>query len=208
MNRIISLHGDAESVGKNWKKKQAARELRKLTALKKKSNSKKVEVAVENIKNKFGALNKFAKLCSKTNRVIYRLCDTKKKKIDESQNSRKLASGDREEIKQHAISEEAVNYLPTACYANIGFLKKPLKHNYEDFIQSRDNLKRPISFSSYYRNTPKNVKPMTKTPHLQCTCEKCDNIDKMSSKLIGNQFSGIDRNLKKAMESGAHLKMT
>ena len=42
---------------------------------------------------------------------------------------------------------------------------------------------------------------MTKTPHLQCTCEKCDNIDKMSSKLIGNQFSGIDRNLKKAMES-------
>ena len=42
---------------------------------------------------------------------------------------------------------------------------------------------------------------MTKTPHLQCTCEKCDNIDKMSSELIGNQFSGIDRNLKKAMES-------
>ena len=42
---------------------------------------------------------------------------------------------------------------------------------------------------------------MTKTPHLQFTCEKCDNIDKMSSKLIGNQFSGIDRNLKKAMES-------
>ena len=42
---------------------------------------------------------------------------------------------------------------------------------------------------------------MTKTPHLQCTCEKCDNIDQMSSKLIGNQFSGIDSNLKKAMES-------
>ena len=112
---------------------------------------------MENIKNKFGALNKFAKLCSETNRVIYRLCDTKKKKIDESQYSRKLASGDREEIKQHAISEEAVNYLPTAHYTNIGFLKKPLKHNYEDFIQSRDNLKRLISFSSYYRNTPKNV---------------------------------------------------
>ena len=50
MNRIISLHGDAESVGKNWEKKQAARELRKLTALKKKSNPKEVEVAVENIK--------------------------------------------------------------------------------------------------------------------------------------------------------------
>ena len=79
---------------------------------------------MENIKNKFGVLNKFAKLCSKTNRVIYRLCDTKKKTIDESQYLRKLASGDREEIKQHAISEEVVNYLPTACYANIGFLKK------------------------------------------------------------------------------------
>ena len=99
--------------------------------------------------------------------------------MDESKYSRKLASGDREEIKQHAVSEEAVNYLPTACYANTGFLKKPLKHNYEDFIQSRPNCKRPISFSSYYRNTPKNVKPMIKPPHLQCTCEKCDNIDKI-----------------------------
>ena len=33
-----------------YEKKQAARELRKLTALKKKSNPKEVEVAVENIK--------------------------------------------------------------------------------------------------------------------------------------------------------------
>ena len=42
---------------------------------------------------------------------------------------------------------------------------------------------------------------MMKTPHLQCTCEKCDNIDKMSSKHIGNNVSGIERNLKKAIES-------
>ena len=35
--------------------------------------------------------------------------------MDESKYSRKLASGDREEIKQHAVSEEAVNYLPTAA---------------------------------------------------------------------------------------------
>ena len=92
MNRIIiSLHGDAQHAGEKYEKKQAARELRKLTALKKKSNPKEIEVAVENIKNKFGALNKFAKLCSETNRVIYRLCDTKKKKIDESQYSKKIS---------------------------------------------------------------------------------------------------------------------
>ena len=41
---------------------------------------------------------------------------------------------------------------------------------------------------------------MMKTPHLQCPCEKCDNIDKMSSKLIGNNVSGIDRNPKKSNE--------
>ena len=35
-----------------YEKKQAARELRKLTALKKKSNPKEIEVAVENIKKK------------------------------------------------------------------------------------------------------------------------------------------------------------
>ena len=58
------------------------------------------------------------------------------------------------------------------------------------------------SSASYYRNYPQKCKTNDMgAPHLQCTCEKCDNIDKMSSKLIGNQFSGIDRNLKKAMES-------
>ena len=59
------------------------RELRKLTALKK-GHSKEIEVAVDNIRNKFGTLNKFVKLCSETNRVIYRLCDTMEKKMDES----------------------------------------------------------------------------------------------------------------------------
>ena len=37
---------------------------------------------------------------------------------------KKLASGDREEIKQHTISEEAVNYLPTAQYAKYQFPEK------------------------------------------------------------------------------------
>ena len=81
VNRIISNpQEDAKIVRINMKKKQATRELRKLTALKKRHHSKEIEVAVDNIRNKFGALNKFAKLCSKTNRVIYRLCDTKEKK--------------------------------------------------------------------------------------------------------------------------------
>ena len=41
---------------KKYVKKQAARELRKLTALKKKSNPKEIEVAVENIKKQIWCL--------------------------------------------------------------------------------------------------------------------------------------------------------
>ena len=95
-----------------WKKTGIKR-FKKTNSLKK-DHSKEIEVAVDNIRKKFGALNKFAKLCSETNRVIYRLCNTKEKIFDESKYSRKLASEDREEIKQHDVSKEAVNYLPTA----------------------------------------------------------------------------------------------
>ena len=107
-----------------YKKKQATRELRKLTSLRKKGYLKNLQEAVDSTRNKFGALNKFSKLCSETNRVINTLCDKKQKKMDESKYSRKFASGDRGGIKNNALSEEAVNYLPTACYVNTGFLKK------------------------------------------------------------------------------------
>ena len=173
------------------KKKQAACELRKVQKMKDQGKVKEIEEVVDSIKQKFGTLQQFAKSCGETNRVIYRLCDTKEKKVDESQFSHKLASGDREEIMQHLISEENVNYIPTARHANKGYLKKPLKHSYEDVIDNRPLGRRPLSFSSFNRNIPKNIKPVSKTPHYQCTCEKCDNLKKITVKLIGNKVSGV-----------------
>lgn len=72
-------------------------------------------------------------------------------------------------------------YIPTARYANLGYLKKPLKHSYEDFIDNRPLGRTPLSFSLFNRNIPKNMKHVSKT-HFQCTCEKCDNIKKDNSK--------------------------
>lgn len=57
-----------------------------------------MEEVVDSIKQKFGNLQKFAKSCGETKRVVYMLCDTKEKKVDERKYSHKLASGDREEI--------------------------------------------------------------------------------------------------------------
>ena len=82
-------------------KKQAARDLWKLQKVKEQRKVKQVEEVVDTIKQKFGTLQQFAKSCGETIRVIYRLCDTKEKKVDETRFSHKLASGDREEIMQH-----------------------------------------------------------------------------------------------------------
>ena len=60
--RILSNpQEEAKIVGILWKQ-QAKRDLRKLTALKR-GHSKEIEVAVDNIRKRFGALNQFAKLC-------------------------------------------------------------------------------------------------------------------------------------------------
>ena len=173
---------------------------KKLQKVKEQGKVKQVEEVVDSIKQKFGTLQQFAKSCGEMNRVIYRLCDTKEKKVDETRFSHKLASGNREEIMQYLISEENVNYIPTARHANKGYLKKPLKHSYEDFIDNRPLGRRPLSFSSFNRNIPKNIKPVSKTPHYQCTCEKCDNLKKITVKLIGNKVSGVEQNIRKAME--------
>ena len=62
------------------------------------------------------------------------------------------------------------------------------------------NSHRPISRSTIYRHMHKNCKPMKKTPHLQCYCKECSNLEMKGSSLIKVKVVGVSNVMRHAVE--------
>ena len=174
----------------------ASRYLRKMMELKKRKKMVEFEKVGQEVLGIFLTKRDFAHFAYETERVIYRLFDIKHKEIDDSKYTKKLKSGLKEEIRQHSISKHNANVFPTARFGRYYYLRCPISQLHADWLNSH----RQISRSSVYRNMDKNVKPMRKTPHLQCYCKECGNLEFMGKELFKANVTGACGNARHAVE--------
>ena len=143
----------------------ASRYLRKMMELKKKKSLPELEKVQQEVLSIFENKRIFGFYAYKTERVIYRLFDNKQKKPDESQYTKKIKVSHKEEICKHSISKHNANVFPTAQFGKYYYLCCPISQLHADYINSHPR----VSKSTIYRNLDKSVKPMKKTPHIQCS---------------------------------------
>ena len=174
----------------------ASRYFRKLVELKKKKKTLELQNLQNEILEKFRSKREFCSFTSETERVIYRLFDNKKKEKDESCYKKKIKTSEKEEIRRHSISKDNANVFPTARFGKYYYLRCPISQLHTEWVNSH----RAISRSTIYRHMDKNCKPMKKTPHLQCYCKECSNLESKGSALIKAGVVGASNVTRHAVE--------
>ena len=114
--------------------------------------------------------------------MIYRLFQSKAPVKNESVYTKKLKTKEKEEIRKHSISKFNANIFPTARFGCYYYLRCPISQLHADWLNSH----RKVSRTTIYCNLDKNVKPMKKTPHLQCYCKECSNLESKGRALFTN----------------------
>ena len=145
---------------------------------------------------KFSNKREFAIFTAEMERVIYRLFDNKKKEKDESFYRKKIKTSEKEEICLHSISKDNANIFPTAQFGKNYYLRCPISRLHMVWVNSHQ----PISRSTIYHHMDKNCKPMKKTPHLQCYCKECSNLEMKGSSLIKAKVIGVSNVMRHAVE--------
>ena len=149
----------------------ASRYLRKMVELKKNKKKLGLEELKKEILEKFRSRREFAFFCNETERVIYRLFQSKAPVKNESIYTKKLKMEKKEEMRKHSISKFNANVFPTAHFGRYYYLQCPISQQHADWLNSHWKVSR----TTIYWNLDKNVKLMKKTPHLQCYCKECSN---------------------------------
>ena len=173
----------------------ASRYLCKMVELKKKKNMLELQKIQNEVLEKFSSKRKFAIFSAETERVIYQFFDNKKKKKDESFYRKKIKTSEKEEICQHTISQDNANVFPTAQFGKNYYLRCPISRLHTEWVNSYW----PISRSTIYHHMDKNCKPMKKTPHQQCYCKECSNLEMKGSLLIKAKVIGVSNVMRHAV---------
>ena len=185
------------------KYRMASRYLRKMTDLKKQRKKLQLEKVQKEVLEIFLNKREFAHYAYETERVVYRLFDNRERAKDESAYKKKIKSSEKEEIRMHSISKHNANVFPTARFGRYYYLRCPISRLHADWVNSH----RLISKSTIYRHMDTNVKPMRKTPHLQCYCKECGNLESKGRALIKANVIGATNNARHALEmTWCHFK--
>ena len=99
-------------------------------------------------------------------------------------------------MRKHSISKFNANVFPTACFGHYYYLQCPISQLHVDWLNSH----RKVSRTTIYRNLDKNVKPMKKTPHLQCYCKECSNLESKGRALFHEHMPGTSGNARHSVE--------
>ena len=171
----------------------ASRYLQKMVELKKKKNTLEMQKIQNKVLEKLISKHKFVTFTAEMERVIYQLFDNKKKEKDERFYRKKIKTSEKEEIHRHSTSKDNANIFPTAQFGKNYYLRCQL---HTEWVNSH----RPISRSTIYCHMDKNCKPMKKTPHLQCYCKECSNLEMKGGFLIKAKVIGVSNVTRHAVE--------
>ena len=174
----------------------ASRYLRKMVELKKNKKKLELEELKKEVLEKFRSRREFAFFCNETERVIYRLFQSKAPVKNESIYTKKLKTEEKEEMRKHSISKFNANIFPTARFGHYYYLRCPISQLHADWLNSH----RKVSRTTIYQNLDKNVKPMKKTPHLQCYCKECSNLESKGRALFHEHIPGTSGNARHSVE--------
>ena len=178
------------------KSRLASRYLRKMVELKKNKKKLELEKVKKQVLEKFRSRREFAIFCNETERVIYRLFQSKAPVKNESVYTKKLKTEEKEEIRKHSISKFNANIFPTACFGRYYYLWCSISQLHADWLNSHWKVSR----TTIYRNLDKNVKPMKKIPHLQCYCKECSNLESKGRALFHEHMPGTSGNARHSVE--------
>ena len=178
------------------KSRLASRYLRKMVELKKNKKKLELEELKKEVLEKFRSRQEFAFFCNETERVIYRLFQSKAPVKNESIYTKKLKTEEKEEMRKHSISKFNANIFPTARFGHYYYLQCPISQLHADWLNSHWKVSR----TTIYRNLDKNVKPMKKTPHLQCYCKECSNLESKGRALFHEHMPGTSGNARHSVE--------
>ena len=168
------------------KSRLASGYLRKMVELKKNKKKLELEELKKEVLEKFRSRRELAFFCNEMERVIYRLFHSKAPVKNESIYMKKLKTEEKEEMRKHSISKFNANVFPTARFGRYYYLQCPISQLHADWLNSH----RKVSRMTIYRNLDKNVKPMKKTPHLQCYCKECSDLESKGRALFHEHMPG------------------
>ena len=102
-------------------------------------------------------------------RVISRIFSTDSKPVVDDLYTRKLKDQDKRRIVEFYEKEGISKPLPYEKYANQQFLSQSLKETYKENVEYTQDEVRTVSFLTFAKYRPSNVKVVGKTPHIMCT---------------------------------------
>ena len=118
-------------------------------------------------------LSKAAVICFMSKAGMTWLC-TK----PEAKKAHPVTQKDVEKIVTFISKDTVTQQLPSKKYAGKKYMRKILLLAYAQYaLEQEKDGDRTLSFSSFYRNLPGEVRVMGKTPFRMCACETCVNFD-------------------------------
>ena len=176
------------------------RQLRQISVLKKQNRKNEAEKLVLELLEIYGSIANVSLSCGETPRVISRIFSTDSKPVVDDLYTRKLRDQDKRRIVEFYKKEGISKPLPYEKYANQQFLSQSLKETYKEYVESTQDEVRTVSFLTFAKYRPSNVKVVGKTPHIMCTCDKCDNLIHKAEKLRHHGLRVIPLYQRNAME--------
>ena len=156
---------------------------------------------IEEVKEKYETLRKFAQVAQETECVIYRLCNTEAKQSNEDNFVRKLQSSVRKQVTEYCRKQGVSRPIPSARHGNRSYLTDTLRNVHEEFMDNMNLTDQNISISSFYRSIPEDVRTSEKTPHILYTCESCTNLENAAAKLLEYNAQNISYHRKCIIDS-------
>ena len=194
------IHLAKRRIGHNKENVYVNRQLRQIAVLKKQNRKNEAEKLVLELLEIYGSIANVSLACGETPRVISRIFSTDSKPVVDDLYTRKLKDQDKRRILEFYEKEGISKPLPYEKYANQQFLSQSLKETYKEYVESTQNEVRTVSFLTFAKYRPSNVKVVGKTPHIMCTCDKCDNLIHKAEKLRHHGLRVIPLYQRNAME--------
>ena len=176
-------HLSKRRIGNNKENVYVNRQLRQIAVLKKQNRKNEAEKLVLELLEIYGSIANVSLACGETPRVISRIFSKDSKPVVDDLYTRKLKDQDKRRIVEFYEKEGISKPLPYEKYANQQFLSQSLKETYKEYVEFTQDEVRTVSFLTFAKYRPSNVKVVGKTPHIICTCDKCDNLIHKAEKL-------------------------
>lgn len=161
---------------------------------------KEAEKVVLELLGIYGSITNVSIACEETPRVISRIFSTESKPLIDENYTRKLKGQDKERIEEFYQKEGISKPLQYEKYANQQFLSQSLKEMYKEHVESTPGEVRSVSFLTFAKYWPRNVKVVGKIPHIMCTCDKCNDLIHKAEKLRAHRLKVVQLFQRNTME--------